>query len=380
MARIRFVIVLLAAATLSAAFTLQAQAFDTPAKQALLLDFSTGAVLLEKNADELMYPSSMTKMMTVHLLFEKLRDGSLSLEDTLPVSEKAWRKGGSKMFVEVGKNVRVEDLIRGITVQSGNDATIVVAEGLSGSEDAFAEEMTTAARRLGMTGSQFRNASGWPDPDHYTTARDLAILAMATIREFPDFYHYYAEEVFTFNGIKQRNRNPLLYKGIGADGLKTGHTEAAGYGLAASAERKERRLVLILNGMDSESQRATESERVMAWGFREWNNYTLFQSGDTAVDAPVWLGESSTVPLIMGDDMVLTLPRKARQEMKVAVRFEEPIPAPVSAGTPVGTVVVTAPGTETIEVPVLAGADVAVLSPFGRVAAAFEYLVWGGGE
>jgi len=380
MARFGLIPTFLGAIALAAVSAATAQGFDTPAKQALLLDYQTGATLLAKNTDERMYPSSMTKMMTAHLLFEKLRDGSLSLDDTLPVSEKAWRKGGSKMFVEVGKNVRVENLIRGIVVQSGNDAAIVVAEGLAGSEDAFAEEMKATARDLGMTSSQFRNASGWPDPDHYTTARDLALLAMATIRQFPNFYRYYAEEVFTYNGIKQRNRNPLLTKSIGADGLKTGHTEAAGYGLAASAVRDGRRLVLVLNGMDSESQRATESERIMAWGFREWNNYTLFKAGDSVIDAPVWLGESPTVPLIMAEDLVLTLPRKARQEMKVSVRFEEPIPAPIARGAKVGTLVVTAPGAEPVEVPVQAGADVAVLSPLGRVAAALEYLVWGGGE
>ncbi len=380
MARFGLILSLLSAIAFIAAPAANAQGFDTPAKQALLLDYQTGATLLSKNADERMYPSSMTKMMTAHLLFEKLRDGSLSLDDTFPVSEKAWRKGGSKMFVEVGKDVRVEDLIRGIVVQSGNDATIVVAEGLAGSEDAFAEEMTTMARNLGMIGSQFRNASGWPDDEHYTTARDLAVLATATIREFPNFYRYYAEEVFTYNGIKQPNRNPLLTKGIGADGLKTGHTEAAGYGLTASAERDGRRLVLVLNGMESESQRATESERLMSWGFREWNNYTLFKAGDTVIDVAVWLGESPTVPLIMAEDLLLTLPRKARQEMKVSVRFEEPIPAPIARGAEIGTLVVTAPGAEPIEVPVQAGADVAVLSPLGRVAAAFEYLVWGGGE
>ncbi len=380
MARIGSVLITLAALCLAAASSVLAQAFDTPAKQALLLDYQTGATLLEKNADDRMYPSSMTKMMTAHLLFERLRDGSLSLEDTLRVSEKAWRKGGSKMFVEVGKKVRVEDLVRGIVVQSGNDATIVVAEGLSGSEEAFAEEMTAKARDLGMAGSQFRNASGWPDPDHYTTARDLATLAAATIRDFPEFYHYYAEEVFTYNGIKQFNRNPLLNKGVGADGLKTGHTEAAGYGLVASAIRDGRRLVLVLNGMESEKQRSSESERLMTWGFREWNNYALFEAGETVIEAPVWLGESPTVPLVVSEDVVLTLPRKARQNMQVAVRFEEPVPAPIASGTNIGILVVTVPDADPIEVPVQAGADVAVLSPLGRVAAALEYLVWGGGD
>ncbi len=210
-------------------------ALETSAKQAILLDFDSRAVLYSKNADNLMPPASMTKMMTIYLLFERLKEGRLALDDELLVSRKAWRKGGSKMFVEAGKRVRVEDLIRGIVIQSGNDATIVAAEGLEGSEQAFAREMTMKARDLGMSNTTFRNASGWPDPEHRTSARDLAILAEATIRNFPEMYRYYAEREFTYSRILQRNRNPLLGRFQGADGLKTGHTEAAGYGLTASA-------------------------------------------------------------------------------------------------------------------------------------------------
>ena len=232
--------------------TANSAGFETGAKQVIIVDYTTGAELYGKNADEIMDPASMTKMMTIYKLFERLKNGSLSMEDTFLVSEKAWRKKGSKMFVPVGGRVSVEDLVRGIIVQSGNDASIVVAEGLSGSEAAFAEQMTAKARELGMTNTTFRNASGWPEPGHTTTARDLAILAAATIRDFPELYKYYAEMEFTFNKIKQGNRNPLLYRNTGADGLKTGHTEAAGYGLTASAVRGDQRLIVVAHGMKSQ--------------------------------------------------------------------------------------------------------------------------------
>ena len=247
-----------------------ARAYETSAGQAILVDANTGTVLFEKNADEITFPSSMTKLMTIYLVFAHLADGSLHLDDELPVSEKAWRMQGSKMFVEVGTSVRVEDLLRGVVVQSGNDATVVLAEGLAGSEEAFAVEMTEMAQELGMTNSVFRNASGWPDPDHVSSARDLAILAQRTIEDFPQYYHYYAEEVFVWHDIEQHNRNPLLYNTPGADGLKTGHTEAAGYGLTASAERDGRRLILVVNGLASTQERASEGQRLIEYGFREF--------------------------------------------------------------------------------------------------------------
>ncbi|MGH6718645.1 MAG: D-alanyl-D-alanine carboxypeptidase family protein, partial [Alphaproteobacteria bacterium] len=225
-----------------------AAGFETTAREAILIDDTTGAILLEKNADQLMPPSSMSKIMTVYMVFERLRDGSLAMEDELPVSETAWRMGGSKMFIDVGSRVKVADLLRGVIVQSGNDATIALAEGLAGSEDAFADQMTARAHALGMTNSTFKNASGWPHEDHLTTARDLALLASRIIRDFPDYYPLFAETEFTYNGIHQGNRNPLLYKDLGADGLKTGHTADAGYGLTASAVRDGRRLILVLNG------------------------------------------------------------------------------------------------------------------------------------
>ena len=239
------------AAILAVVLPTQAATMETQAEEAFLVDFQTGAVLLDKNADVRMPPSSMSKMMTAYMVFERLKDGRLSLDDELPVSEKAWRKGGSKMFVEVGDQVRVEDLLRGVIVQSGNDACIVLAEGLAGSEEAFAEQMTAKGREIGLTGSNFTNATGWPDENHYVTARDLATLAERIIVDHPEYYHYYSEKEFTWNDIRQGNRNPLLYRNVGADGLKTGHTEAAGYGLTASAMQNGRRLLLVVNGLPS---------------------------------------------------------------------------------------------------------------------------------
>jgi serine-type D-Ala-D-Ala carboxypeptidase (penicillin-binding protein 5/6) len=354
-----------------------APAIETQAQQAFLVDFDTGAVLLDKNADELMPPSSMSKLMTAYLVFDRIDDGRLNLDDKLTVSEKAWRKGGSKMFVEVGNEVRIEDLVRGVIIQSGNDACIVLAEGLAGSEEAFAELMTQKAREMGMEKSTFRNSTGWPDPEHLVTARELAILARHIIVDHPKHYHYYSEKEFTWNGIRQGNRNPLLYRNIGADGLKTGHTEDAGYGLTGSAVQNGRRLILVVNGLPSMQARADESDRLLSWGFREFDNYTLFQAGDTVDEAPVWLGAEDTVPLVIPADLKVTLPRSDRNGMKVSVVYDSPIPAPVPAGQEIAKLRVTWPDGVPVEVPLQAGKDVDQLGPFGRIAASIKFLLLG---
>ena len=354
-----------------------AAALETQAREALLMDAATGAILLDKNSEVSMPPASMSKIMTAYMVFERLKDGSLSLEDKLPVSEKAWRMGGSKMFVEVGDQIRVEDLLRGVIVQSGNDACIVLAEALAGSEEAFAEQMNAKAREIGMTGSTFANATGWPHPNHRMTARDLAVLANRIISDHPEFYHYYSEKEFVWSDIRQGNRNPLLYKNIGADGLKTGHTEEAGYGLTASAMQNDRRLILVVNGLPSVRTRSTEAERLMSWGFREFGNYALFEAGETVDEAPVWLGAEETVPLVVAEDMVVTLPRRARNGMKVSVVYESPIPAPVPAGQEVALLRVSWPDGVPIEVPLMAGQDVEQLGPFGRIGASIKFLLLG---
>ena len=352
-------------------------ALETSAKQAILLDFDSRAVLYSKNADNLMPPASMTKMMTIYLLFERLKEGRLALDDELLVSRKAWRKGGSKMFVEAGKRVRVEDLIRGIVIQSGNDATIVAAEGLEGSEQAFAREMTMKARDLGMSNTTFRNASGWPDPEHRTSARDLAILAEATIRNFPEMYRYYAEREFTYSRILQRNRNPLLGRFQGADGLKTGHTEAAGYGLTASATKKGRRLILVLNGLPSERARRVESQRILNWGFREFGNYKLFETNEEIASAGVWLGKASHVPLLAKQGILMNLERKYRKSLKVQIHHEAPVPAPIKKGARLGEIIVEVADRNPIKIPLIAGENVERLGPSGRLSAALSYLLWG---
>lgn len=367
----------LAAVLIAAVSPGQAQTIETAAKQAYIVDAKTGAVLLDKNADELMPPSSMSKLMTAQMLFAKLAKGEVALTDEFPVSERAWRIQGSKMFVPLGGRVKVDDLIRGIVIQSGNDACIVVAEALAGSEEAFAEQMTKAARELGLTKSVFKNASGWPHPEHLTTARELAMIAKHTIETYPQFYSYYSELNFTYNGIKQGNRNPLLYKGNGADGLKTGHTEAAGYGLTGSVKRGDRRLIMVVNGLPSMRSRAQETENLFEWAFREFENYNLFKMGDSVQTAAVWLGDAKSVPLVAGQDLLVTLPRRARQGMKVTAVYQEPIPAPIQKGQQVGKLVITAPGVETRELPLIAGESVRQLGPVGRVGAAVSYLVFG---
>ncbi len=355
---------------------------ETLARQAILMDTTTGATLFEKDADQPMAPASMSKLMTAYMIFDRLRDGRLSLDDTFPVSENAWRKGGAKsggstMFLEPGTRVRVEDLLRGIIVQSGNDACIVAAEGLSVSEDAFANEMTFKAREMGLDDTVFKNATGWPEPEHLTTARDLSILSARTIEDFPEYYHYYADKNFTYNGIRQGNRNPLLYKDMGADGLKTGHTTGSGYGLAASVVRGDRRLILVVNGLPSVKARSRESERLIEWGMREFKNYALFKRGEIVTDVQIWLGESEVVGAYVEDDIVITLAKDARRDMKVSVSYEGPVAAPVAAGDFIATLSVTAPRMEPIERPLRAMAPVRRLGVFRRLGAALKSIMWG---
>lgn len=370
-------------AFLTFSFASPGAAVETLAKVALLIDSETGAVLFDKNASQPMAPASMSKLMTIYMVLERLSDGRLSLDDTFKVSENAWRKGGAKsgsstMFLEPGKRVRIEDLLRGIIVQSGNDACIVIAEGLSGSEGAFAEEMTERAREMGLYDSTFINATGWPDQDHKMSPMDLATLAKRTIVDFPEYYPLYSETSFTYNGIKQNNRNPLLYKGMGADGLKTGHTSESGYGLVASATRGNRRLILVVNGLPTKKDRAREPERLLEWGFREFGNYHMLKAGDVIDEAQVWLGDKPTVPLIIVDDLTLTLPKKSRRGMKVKVTYNGPVPAPIRKGDRLATLSIITSGNDPIEIPLIAADDINRLGLLGRLGAAFRYIVFGG--
>ncbi|MBX3495692.1 MAG: D-alanyl-D-alanine carboxypeptidase [Parvibaculum sp.] len=357
-------------------------AFDTSAKFAVLMDYETGEVLWGKNENETMYPASMSKLMTLDVLFGAIREGSVSLEDEFIVSEYAWRTGGaasgsSTMFAELNSSVPVSALLKSIVIQSGNDACIVVAEALSGSEEAFAIRMTERGKEIGLKNSVFKNSTGWPHEEHVTTAHDLALLARHIIMEFPEFYPIFKERDFTWNGIRQGNRNPGLYLDPSVDGLKTGHTEAAGYGLTASAKRGDRRLILVLNGMESERARADETVRVLDWGFRSFKNYKLFAAGTPIENAPVWQGTYREVPLVSASDIDVILSVDQRRDMKVTVAYETPLVAPVAAGQKIGVLKIETPGAPVREYPLLAGGNVERQGIFSRAFGALTHLVFG---
>ena len=330
---------------------------DVLAKWAFVLDFNTSATLLSKDGDVAMPPSSMTKLMTAYIVYSQLAAGKLRLDQLLPVSERAWKMGGSKMFVPLGGQVAVEDLIRGMIVQSGNDACIVLAEAIAGSEEQFVELMNAQAKKMGLRATNFRNATGWPDPEHTMSAHDIAIVAQRIIQDFPEYYKYDSEKSFRFNNIEQGNRNVLVQKGI-ADGLKTGHTDAGGYGLVASAQRNGRRVIVVVNGLPTMKARGEEGERLLEWAFREFENVTLVAAGDTVEQARVWLGDAATVPLVGGRDLTVTMPRNWRRNAKIEVQYDAPIPAPVRKGDVLGKLVVSGQGVPNLEMPLLAGADI----------------------
>lgn len=340
---------------------------ETIARNALLMDFDTGAVLLDKGADQSIPPASMSKLMTMYVVFDQIRQGRLRLDQTLPVSEAAWRMGGSRMFLELNSRVTVEDLARGVIIQSGNDACVVLAEAISGSERAFSELMNTVAPTIGLRDSVFRNSTGWPDPEHRMTPRDLATLARRLITDFPDHYRFYSERSFRWNNITQPNRNPLLERMRGADGLKTGRTDEAGYCLTASVLRDNRRLILVVAGLGSERARAEESERLMEWGFQAFDNVVLFRAADTIEDVPVHMGERASVPLVGGRDLVVTLPRGWRDQLQVRLRYDTPVPAPVLRGQELARMEVSGAGVTPLSLPLYAGADVEKLGVLARI-------------
>ena len=347
------------------------------AKQAVLIDADTGYVLYEKNADELTAPSSMSKMMTVYLIFEKLQNGTLSLTDQLEVSKAAWAKRGSRMFLEENSQVSVEDLLRGIIVQSGNDACVVIAEAFSGTEENFSEELNIKAREIGLENSNFTNSTGWPDEGHLSTARDLSIIAIKTVQNFPEYYHFYAEESFEYNGINQRNRNTLLNKPVGVDGLKTGHTEAGGHGLAASALRKNQRLIMVINGLSSNKERTVEAIQLLEWGYRNFTNFDLLKEGMAVLQAKVWLGDKKTVPLVINEDTKITIPSESRDKLQFKVEYDSPISAPIEEGTKMAELEITAPGIDSLRIPLYAGSTITSLGPLSKLLSVVNYLVWG---
>jgi len=349
---------------------LAAGAFETRAREAMVVDHGTGMVLLAKEPDTPMPPASMSKLMTLYMLFEAIRDERVKLDTEFLVSPKAQSMGGSRMFVEAGTSVPVEALIHGIIVQSGNDACVVVAEGLAGSEAVFAEQMTRRAGDLGMTGSTFKNASGWPEDGHMMSARDLVTLSRRIIEDFPQYYPYFAETEFTWNGITQPNRNPLLTLGIGVDGLKTGHTEEAGYGLVGSAVQNGQRVVFMVSGLGSERERAEETEAIVKWAFGAFDTVRFYDEGAEIAQADVWLGAQPLVPIVAPKDLQMLVPREERPGLKARVLYAGPIEAPIAKGQKLASLVVEVPGKEPVEFDLVAGAEVPRGGLLTRISAA----------
>ena len=350
---------------------------QTPAKQVIIYDHEVDEVLFEKNADQLMKPASMAKVMTSYIVFDRIKDKSLNMSDTFLVSDKAWRMGGSRSFLELNSNVTIKDLLLGLIVQSGNDAAVVLAEGVSGDEEAFAREMNRYAKTLGMKDTYFTNSTGWPHPDLQTTSRDLVILTKRIIDDFPELYNLYQEKIFTYNKIKQSNRNPLLYTMNGADGLKTGHTNESGYGLIGSVKRNDRRVTIVINGLNSKKKRRFESKRLFNIVFRETTLLSLFSNQKSLVEADVWLGKKNKVNLIASKPFKKIISPFELNKTKIKLEWMNPISAPITKGSVLGKIYINIPGQQTFQEELISSEDVAKMSPLIRVKSILKFLLYG---
>ena len=349
----------------------------TPAKQVIIYDHEANEVLFEKNSDDLMKPASMAKVMTAYIVFDRIKDNSLNMLDTFLVSDKAWRMGGSRSFLELNSNVSIKDLLLGLIVQSGNDAAVVLAEGISGDEEAFAREMNSYAKIMGMTNTYFTNSTGWPHPDLQTSSRDLIILTKKIIEDFPKLYKLFEEKIFTYNNIKQSNRNPLLYTMNGADGLKTGHTNESGYGLIGSVKRNDRRVTIVINGLNSKKKRTFESKRLFNIVFRETALLSLFNKKNTLVKANVWLGKQSEVKLVALKPFTKIVSPLEFNKTKIKVEWMDPIAAPIRRGDIVGNIYITIPGKKTIKQDMISSEDIKKMSSLIRVKSILKFLLYG---
>ena len=349
----------------------------TPAKQVIIYDHEVDEVLFEKNADQLMKPASMAKVMTSYIVFDRIKDKSLNMSDTFLVSDKAWRMGGSRSFLELNSNVTIKDLLLGLIVQSGNDAAVVLAEGVSGDEEAFAREMNRYAKTLGMKDTYFTNSTGWPHPDLQTTSRDLVILTKRIIDDFPELYELYQEKIFTYNKIKQSNRNPLLYTMNGADGLKTGHTNESGYGLIGSVKRNDRRVTIVINGLNSKKKRRFESKRLFNIVFRETTLLSLFSNQKSLVEADVWLGKKNKVNLIASKPFKKIISPFELNKTKIKLEWMNPISAPITKGSVLGKIYINIPGQQTFQEDLISYEDVGKMSSLIRVKSILKFLLYG---
>ncbi len=343
----------------------------------ILVDYHSNTAIAKRDPDEQIEPASITKLMTSYLVFSEIHDGNLNLSDEVLISERAWRMTGSRMFIEVGQRVSVEELLKGVIIQSGNDASVALAEYVAGSEEVFAGMMNDAAARLGMTGTQYTNATGLPDPEQYTTARDIATLATALIREFPDFYSWYSEREYTYGGIRQHNRNRLLWRDPSVDGLKTGHTSSAGYCLVTSASRDGMRLISVVMGTDSEEARATASQALLNYGFRFFETYQLYETGDKLSTERVWKGRDKSIELGVDDDLYVTIPRGRYDALEARLEMDDVLTAPIEAGSEIGRLVVSLDGNALADRPLVALGAVEEAGLFGR--ASDSVRMWIGG-
>ncbi len=349
----------------------------SPAKQVIIYDHEADEVLFEKNADQIMKPASMAKVMTAYIIFDKLKDQSLQMSDTFLVSNRAWRMGGSRSFLELNTNVSIKDLLLGLIVQSGNDAAVVLAEGISGGEEAFAREMNRYAKILGMNNTYFTNATGWPHPDLKTTSRDLIILTRNIINNFPKLYELFNEKIFTYNNIKQSNRNPLLYSMNGADGLKTGHTNESGYGLIGSVKKNNRRVSIVINGLNSKKKRTFESKRLFNIVFRETALLSLFNDKKSLARANIWLGKQPQVDLVAEKAFKKIISPLELNKTKIKIQWQDPISAPIAKGDKVGDIFIDIPGKELIKQNIVSSQNIDTMSTFMKAKSILMYLLYG---
>ena len=340
---------------------------DVAARGYILLDHQSGRVIAEQKADERMEPASLTKIMAAYIVFNELTSGKIRGDDEVLISEKAWRMAGSRTFVEVDTKVPVETLLKGMIVQSGNDATVALAEHVAGAEEVFATLMNQTAKTLGLNSTHYVNSTGLPDPDHYTTARDMALLAQALIRDFPDYYEWYGIREFTYNGITQYNRNKLLWRDDSVDGVKTGHTEAAGYCLVSSARQDDMRLIAVILGAGSENARARESQKLLSYGFRFFETHRLYAPMEQLTTVKVWKGVSDELALGLSEDLYVTIPRGQYDRLNAAMKIQPAITAPVDKGTKLGTVEITLSDTTIAQAPLVAMTDVSEAGFFRRL-------------
>lgn len=353
---------------------------DVAAKQVYLMDAQTGAVLLDRDGDKLMHPSSMTKIMTAYVAFRKIRENAITPQTLVKVGHEGWRVEGSSMFLNINDEVSVQDLLRGLIIQSGNDASVILATHMAGSEAAFAMEMTRLAREIGAEQSTFINASGLPHENHQTTARDLATISLRLMRDFPEEYKIFGEKEFVYGNIKQGNRNPLLYDNIGClcDGVKTGHSSIAGYGMVASCLQDDQRLILVINGLPSMQARADEAKKIMTWGMRTFTNTLVFKAQELIASVPVWYGAEAHMPLTVEKDVRVTLPRMHALQAQVKIHHPSALQAPIYKGDAVGKIIITAPSLNSpIEVPLVSAITIETCGFWGRIKDGLTYMLWG---